>query len=175
MPKYFAQNVYISTAQPSQSHQHQQQQQQQNNAHNTSATSSSCDTLIADNSDDESDHHFNNSNNSNKIITSSRGGGGYTTTGGHHNHHQINHQQQQQITQQQQPTTIMSLSNVKQETINMTYDFDPKIVTGKISSHLLDHGYGATPQNCFPRESKIIPKTSSDGACITNYYKVNSN
>lgn len=36
----------------------------------------------------------------------------------------------------------------------------------KMNSHLLDHGYGATPQPSYP--SKVVGKSSE----LTNYYKV---
>lgn len=132
MPKYFAQNVFVTTT----ALREQQNSITTSNTTNhhrrsnstTSANTSSCDSIIAEGSSDD--------DNDSSYIGNTRNGG--------------------QI-----------LSTIKQEP-GMSSN---KMQQQKISSHLLDHGYGATPQSYYPRESKVIPKTASDGGCITNYYK----
>lgn len=49
--------------------------------------------------------------------------------------------------------------------------FEPT-TPSKISTHLLDHGYGATPQPAYPDEAGFKGYTKSADAGITHYYKV---
>lgn len=52
----------------------------------------------------------------------------------------------------------------------------PPTLSNKLSTHLLDHGYGATPQPQFVREPAAGSGKAAAGKSteyITNYYKVN--
>lgn len=157
MSKYFAQNVYVTTTAMRRGDQHQNQISSNSNSthhqshhranrNTTSANNtSSCDSIVADGSDDDTDNNYilnNSSVDSNEV-------GSLSTS---------------------------SIINANGSSINSggggSVANSNKMHQQKISSHLLDHGYGATPQSYYPKESKVIPKTSSDGGCITNYYKV---
>lgn len=61
------------------------------------------------------------------------------------------------------PSDIISIKN---ESNN-----PPHIHQTKMSTHLLDHGYGATPQPQFIKDTGKATTKSSE-FCITNYYKV---
>lgn len=53
----------------------------------------------------------------------------------------------------------------------------PPTLSNKLSTHLLDHGYGATPQPQFVREPAAGSGKAAAGKSseyITNYYKVNT-
>lgn len=158
MPKYFAQKVYVTTTAQRRSDQHQNQlstsssntHHQSHHRPNRNATSSSanntssCDSIVAEGSDDDNDSNY-------LIDNSNVGGGGGCEIGG--------------------LSTLSSTMNANSNG-GIGGVTSNKMHQQKISSHLLDHGYGATPQSYYPKESKVIPKTSSDGGCITNYYKV---
>lgn len=84
-------------------------------------------------------------------------------------------QQNQQKPQQQPPqcstTSAVGYSNNLMKTIKLEPGTSHHNHHQKINSHLLDHGYGATPHYANMREVNRVPPKASE-ICITNYYKV---
>lgn len=192
MPKYHnAQNVCYTTP----IRQHQQSVHSNNNNSNNNINNNTSDGVIGQTIILDGHHYMTNdlhhdqstssssssnaSSGSHRSMTIMTGGGGgstsssmmssigsVTTTTNSNNHTSNNNN---------------SNSSSKQDAIIMNckknYEYDNSIsklptIQTKISSHLLDHGYGATPQNLYStnKDTKMMPKTSSEG-CITNYYK----
>lgn len=89
-------------------------------------------------------------------------------------------QQNQQKSQQQQPHVITKIASPSTsvgyssnliKTIKLEPGTSHHNHHQKINSHLLDHGYGATPHYANMREVNRMPPKASE-VCITNYYKV---
>lgn len=56
---------------------------------------------------------------------------------------------------------------------NGTVKYEMESTPSKISTHLLDHGYGATPQPAYASDETALKGcTKSADSGITNYYKV---
>lgn len=73
-------------------------------------------------------------------------------------------------------TSDFLIGSVDDEVSTSAHKFEIPTTPSKISTHLLDHGYGATPQPAFVQDDadfKGYTKTAEAG--ITHYYKVSSN
>lgn len=101
---------------------------------------------------------------SNTSNSSTSGGvtNGATTGGKHYSSYQV----------------IQKAGSSSSESVSVEFNANKLIEPGtpamahhsKVNTHLLDHGYGATPQPQFVRDTAKTVSKSSD-FCITNYYK----